>query len=251
MARRNWTREELLLALNLYCKLPFSKFSKDAPEIQKLSNIIDRTPGAVAMKLWNFASLDDSFPQTGLPNASRLDNEMWEEFTGDWEQVALKSELILEAKTHNKEIDVLFNEEMANPLSTETTQTIKARIGQQFFRSTILSNYNYCCCICEMPIGSLLIASHIVPWHLDRVNRLNPCNGLSLCVLHDKAFDRGLITLDEQYQVVLSSELKDLDKLYTVTNSFHYFQSKSIYMPEKFTPKQIFLEFHRNNIFIE
>ena len=104
MARRNWTRQELLLTLNLYCKLPFSKFSEGTYEIIHLAKIIDRTPGAVAMKLSNFASLDDSLSQAGLANASRLDKAMWDEFTGDWDRVALESEEILASLTGNGKV---------------------------------------------------------------------------------------------------------------------------------------------------
>lgn len=56
--RRNWQRKELLLALNLYCRLPFGHYHSRNSEIIKLADFIGRTPDAVAMKLSNFASFD-------------------------------------------------------------------------------------------------------------------------------------------------------------------------------------------------
>lgn len=56
--RRLWTRDELILALNLYLKLPFGKLHSGNPDIIHLAQIIDRTPGSVAMRLNNFASVD-------------------------------------------------------------------------------------------------------------------------------------------------------------------------------------------------
>jgi len=248
MARKRWTRRELLLVLNLYCKLPFSKFDSSTPEIIQLSSVIERTSGAIAMKLSNFASLDDSLPQSGLANASRLDKEIWKEFTDKWGNVAIESEELLNQLTNEKpvsdtEIPLDSNRE------TEKTSIQKTRVGQQFFRSTILGNYHTRCCICGLPIPSLLIASHIIPWKVDAVNRLNPHNGMSLCAIHDKAFDRGFLTLDEEFRVVLSADLSYFSDE-SIERFFIHYQHKPIQLPEKFTPKQDFLEYHRNQVFL-
>jgi putative restriction endonuclease len=53
-----WTREELILALNLYLKLPFGKLHSGNPEIIHLAYLLGRTPGSIAMRLNNFASVD-------------------------------------------------------------------------------------------------------------------------------------------------------------------------------------------------
>ena len=55
-----WTREELILAINLYCKLPFGKLHQNNPEIKHLAQLIGRSNGSLAYKLVNFASLDPS-----------------------------------------------------------------------------------------------------------------------------------------------------------------------------------------------
>lgn len=93
-----WTREELILAFNLYCKLPFGRLHKGNPEIIDLANLIGRTPSSVAFKLVNFASFDPNLKARGIKgasNASKLDAKIWNEFYNDWDALAYESELLL------------------------------------------------------------------------------------------------------------------------------------------------------------
>jgi putative restriction endonuclease len=55
-----WTRDELVLTINLYCKLSFGQLHSRRPEVKELSALIGRTSDAVALKLVNFSSLDPS-----------------------------------------------------------------------------------------------------------------------------------------------------------------------------------------------
>ena len=57
----------------------------------------------------------------------------------------------------------------------------------------------------------LLVASHIVPWSKDKANRLNPSNGLCLSAIHDKAFDQGLISLSNDFRILISEDLAKQD----------------------------------------
>jgi putative restriction endonuclease len=95
---------------------------------------------------------------------------------------------------------------------TDREAIIKARVYQNFFRSAILATYENRCCITGISIPEFLVASHIIPWSKDKKNRLNPHNGLCLNLLHDKAFDRGLITITEDYVIKLSPTLFDYKK---------------------------------------
>ena len=61
-----WTREELILAINLYCKLPFGRLHRNNPAVIHLASLIGRTPSSVAYKLVNFASLDPSLQARGI-----------------------------------------------------------------------------------------------------------------------------------------------------------------------------------------
>ncbi len=89
-----WTRNELILAINLYCKLPFGKLHKTNPEVILLANLIGRTPSSIAYNLVNFASLDPSLRARGIKgavNASRLDKKIWEEYYQNWEELPYES----------------------------------------------------------------------------------------------------------------------------------------------------------------
>lgn len=94
-APRRWTRNELLLAMHLYCRIPFGRQHAHAPEIVELAAALHRTPGSVAMKLNNLTSLDPEEQARGvkgLSGASDLDRQVWNEFQARWEDLALESE---------------------------------------------------------------------------------------------------------------------------------------------------------------
>ena len=120
-------------------------------------------------------------------------------------------------------------------------------MNQSFFRKMILSSYDSQCCITGLPIKELLVASHIIPWSQNPKTRLNPQNGLCLNSLHDKAFDRGYITISTSYQVVISSKIKNFDsKIITMITDY---QGAKMLLPRRFLPKQEYLNYHRENIF--
>ena len=78
--RIGWTRQQLLVAFNLYCRMPFGKMHSRNPEIVKYAELMGRTPSALAMKLTNIASLDPAITSTGrrgLEGASAADKAMW------------------------------------------------------------------------------------------------------------------------------------------------------------------------------
>ena len=131
----------------------------------------------------------------------------------------------------------------------ERETLIRSRVNQSFFRKSILASYENRCCITGITIPELLIASHIVPWSVDKKNRMNPCNGLCLNALHDKAFDTGLITIMPDYTIKLSDTLK---RKYSVIDSFFtYYENKIITLPQRFLPSAEFIRYHNEQIFIK
>jgi putative restriction endonuclease len=248
-----WTREELILAINLYCKLPFGKIHGRNPEIIKLASLINRTPGAVSYKLVNFASLDPSLIARGIKgaqNTSKLDKIIWEEFFNNWDELAYQSEL-LRAKIELKDIEEIHQTEESFVLrdGKEREQLVKTRVNQNFFRSALLASYNNTCCITRINRPELLIASHIIPWSFDTKNRLNPRNGLLLNGLHDRAFENGLITISTDYRVLISSELKKVKDATYLYDYFLKYENVEICLPHRFQPDKEFLKYHNNERF--
>jgi predicted restriction endonuclease len=97
-----------------------------------------------------------------------------------------------------------------------------------------------------LAVQPLLVASHIVPWSIDRKNRLNPRNGLCLNALHDRAFDRGLMTVTADFKVQMSDALKPTNKADNEPMSWLWrFDGTALTLPKKFPPDAALLASHR------
>ncbi|MDD5261842.1 MAG: HNH endonuclease [Methylacidiphilales bacterium] len=254
-----WTREHLLIALNLYCKLPFGSFDSNNVVVKEVAAKMGRTPNSLAMKLSNLASLDPvqrARGIKGLDGASKQDQLMWDEFQGNLPMLGVESEQLLHdlfTKDETKEVDFLQRGKpriIVPSGPTETQATVKIRRGQQFFRQAVLNAYDVRCCISGINVPCLLIASHIKPWGKFPNDRLNPQNGLCLSALHDAAFDEGLITLDEKLSVVLSNQLRGFFPQTALEQNFIPFEGKPIRLPDKLAEPDVdFIRFHREVIF--
>ena len=213
MAQQNiWSKEQTIIALNLYCKIPFNKVSSTHPDIIRIASIIGRSPNSVKMKIGNFGSFDPELKRrgiVGLSNTSKMDEVVWNEFVNDWDKLVFESELLI-AKYSDVPIEKSAEIDIHNlPLGKDREAVIKQRVNQNFFRSTILSSYNIKCCITGLSVSEFLVASHIIPWAKDEKNRLNPFNKLCLNAIHDKAFDKGFITITPEYKIRVSDYLKE------------------------------------------
>ncbi|MFA6814953.1 MAG: HNH endonuclease signature motif containing protein [Lentisphaeria bacterium] len=122
---------------------------------------------------------------------------------------------------------------------------VEVRMNQNVFREMVLQNYHFQCCLTGLPMAEVLRASHISPWATDKKNRLNPENGLCLSATYDAAFDRYLISFDEDYRLIFAPSLKE----YYTNKAFREYFSKQlgqkIMMPKRFMPSQTLLEKHR------
>jgi putative restriction endonuclease len=254
---KQWTRDQLLVALNLYHKLRFGQFDKRQPVVIDLASRIGRTPDAVAMKLSNLASLDPALKLRGikgLEGASNLDRKMWDEFhASPAELVPLSQErfdaLFVETETETTEvIPGTGIRRIPRPPSgeTETVRPTKQRRGQDYFREIVLNNYANRCALTGLPIRELLIASHILPWSHHETERLNVRNGISLNRLHDAAFDQRLIAFDDSLRLLLSKRLKTFLPNESVKSHFEAHEGKPLDLPEDAIPPDAgFLTKHR------
>jgi putative restriction endonuclease len=250
---KNWTNEQAKLAFHLYCQLPFGKLHKGNPEIIRLAKMIGRTPSAVAMKLVNFASLDPAITSSGrkgLDGASNLDREIWEEFHADWERLAVECEMLRRSLDAEPLADEAEETLIPEDFTGETRLVVtEQRIKQNFFRRAVLSSYGGRCCMSGVSEPRLLIASHIVPWSKDKRNRLNPANGLCLSAMHDRAFDQGLISVAEDFRILVSGVLLSSKDDFLQT-TFSPLQGRQIVLPERFRPDVNFLLRHRTEVFV-
>jgi hypothetical protein len=256
-ARNRWTRDQLLIVLNLYHKLRFGQFDQRQPVIIDLAKRIGRTPSAVAMKLSNLASLDPALKLRGidgLKGASELDRMMWADFhENPAELVPLSQERFdaLFVETEMETTEVIPGSgirKIARPPSgeTETIRPAKQRRGQAYFREIVLNNYDNRCAITGMPVRELLIASHILPWSGHEAERLNVRNGICLNRLHDAAFDQGLIAFDDNLRLLLSKRLRDALPHEAVKSSFADYAGIALHFPvDAVAPEPDFISMHR------
>jgi predicted restriction endonuclease len=250
-----WSRDQLIVALKLYCEIPFGKIHYRNPKIIDYAKLIGRTPSALAMKLTNFASLDPEIRSTGrkgLSGASQTDRDIWAEMTSNWSRFASEIEPAESrfGRQNFAESSDSTQTDVPEDYRGETrTTTIEARIGQSLFRQSVLSAYDFKCCVTGINLPELLVASHIIPWRADTNNRLNPRNGLCLSSIHDRAFDAGLISISTDLCLLVSKRLRERESDPFVRNSFHAFAGNRINLPSKFAPDMSFLEYHRANFF--
>ena len=250
MKNTNWTREQALACFNLYCRIPFGKLHSRNPEIIAFAEAIGRTPSAVAMKLVNFASFDPVHQKRnvkGLANASNLDRMLWEEFEAAPNRIAEQSEeefnrLAIPEKESSKELDLPTG-------PTEKPLTRPMRLVQSFFRRSVLASYGYKCSFCGLEVRSLLNASHIIPWNVSVEMRANPRNGFCLCVLHDRAFDRGLMSVDPDSRLLISKRVKKVNPSPLHRVAFLDLDGQRITLPGRFLPDKECLKYHRTSVF--
>ena len=252
--KKLWTKEELILAFNLYLKLPFGKMHKHTPEIIELANLLERTPSSIGMRLGNFASVDPYHQQRGIGGLKGGMNQVkpiWDEFFHNQEELVFQSEQIL-AEKQKTTIEIKYKNILSDikEIKGETIiREVKTRVNQFVFRQMVLGNYESKCAITGIDIPQLLVASHIVPWSKDENERLNPENGICLSALYDKAFDKGLIGINTNYEIVLSHELKKKKDTIFFANSFALIEKQKINNPLGYFPRKQFLEYHLDTIF--
>ena len=244
MSKKLWTRAEEIIVFNLYCKIPFQHSSKNHPEVIRIANLIGRSPSSVNMKIGNFGSFDETLKSkgiVGLTNASKLDAQIWQEFNNRWEELSFESERLLsELQGQTEEL----------PVGQEKIIAVRQRVNQNFFRKAVLASYKNICCITGLNNPELLIASHIKPWSVSNAaEKTNPSNGLCLNALHDKAFDKGFITVTPDYKIHIAKEISDIYDGIAVEKFFKTYDGQKILIPEKFSPRKDFLIYHNDIVF--
>ena len=253
MARDIWTEEQITVVLYEYYRNPFGQFSATKQFVKDLGRLLGRTPGAIVRKVGNLASFDPQMKARGiggLGHTGKLDEVIWNKYFGHWDQLAYDAEILI-AKLKNIEFEQSLDIDLSNlPEGEERKQEVRRRINQTFFRDTILSSYEYRCCITGINNASLLHACHIVGWKEDETNRTNPQNGLCLNVLFHKAYDENLIGISPDYEVFISEDffgakLKEVDKL--TKDCVMSYNKRKLIMPKRFLPDRDLLAKHFEN----
>ena len=139
-----------------------------------------------------------------------------------------------------KELENEINEVASEGIEKEAI--VKVRVNQDVFRNLLLKKYGKCC-LCGVSEHKLLVASHIKPWsECEPEERLDVNNGFLMCPNHDKLFDQGWISFDNNGKIVISEALSQLERVYMNVND-----DMQISLSDG---NRKYLEYHRNNVLV-
>lgn len=191
-------------------------------------------------------STQKSYPRGGFCSAaisSLIDCIL---FDGAQQIVACQTDPLKMSKKLIKHFDITKEGE-------DVVSQTKSRRGQDYFRYMILTNYDSRCALTGIDMPELLLASHIIPWSDKKYKnqRLNPCNGICLSALYDKAFDKGLITFSpDDFSVIISSALRENESKEYYDHHFGCIIGRKLTMPIDYLPDRDFLAYHQENVFV-
>jgi putative restriction endonuclease len=234
--------------------LPFGKMHTRTPEIIEMADLTGRSVNSIAIRLTNFAACDPYHQNRGVKGmvgGIKQCQPIWDEFFWNKELLIFESENIL-AKKENLTIESKFDEILFDikDLKGETKlREVKTRVNQNVFRQIVVANYSNKCAITGIDLPELLFASHIIPWSKNEEERLNPENGICLSALYDKAFDKGLIAVNENYHILISDKLKKKKEADYYGKYFASIENRLLISPQRYFPKKEFIQYHLDEIF--
>lgn len=257
------------MAFALYITLEPRECDDKGLDVQRLAYFLHRTPNSVALKIWNIAAHDTNRKargRVGMKHGSKLDAQVWEwyEETPDAfmeECLNLLQNALWKANQDNFKPKPLASDRHSSletafkllniqaPEGKERTALTLQRVNQSYFRNSLMQNYLHTCCITGIQIPTLLIASHIKPWNVSTpVEKTAASNGLLLNAFHDRAFDQGLISIDDDYRIIVNhSKVRHSD----ANDKWIYdFEGRKITLPSVGQPSHEFIEYHHKYIFL-
>ena len=240
---QNWTEGDVREALALYLVTDFGRFHSRNPDIITLAGRLDRTPGAVALKLSNLAALDESLPQKGMAHASRADRAVWQEFLTDPSgvELAYAAQMAFQPRASLHEPGLSEAPGQFDHRGGSASRPVMQRIGQDLFRRTVLTSYGGRCALTGAEDTRILTASHILPWAEAPAHRMWPTNGICLSALHDRAFERHLISFDQDWRMLIAPSVPPETRRILERGV-----SGSLHMPARFQPDAGFMAQHRS-----
>lgn len=144
--------------------------------------------------------------------------------------------------------DVVSNSLRNLPINESEKKTIKeaivkVRIGQSQFRQALLAIPHRSCQFTGIQQEDLLIASHIKPWSVaDSHERTDVNNGVLLTPTFDKLFDKFLLTVDEDGDVLWSRNRLDSETITKLKRGIESLQTINFKLTQE---NKKYFEFHR------
>jgi putative restriction endonuclease len=136
-------------------------------------------------------------------------------------------------------------------IGKESISEKKSRLNHVIFSRKIKSIYNNTCCLTGLSVPQLNRCGHIIPWSIKPNIRLDPRNGIYLSATYDAAFDKNLISIDKDYRLIVSRQIKHHYTKQVFQDYFQSFEGKQIQLPfVEFRPKKEYLEWHNSKLIV-
>jgi putative restriction endonuclease len=247
---KNWTKGETMMAFALYKLLQTSEHDAKNDDVIRLARSLSRTPAAVALKIQNIAAHDPDGKHRGLVHGSKYDESIWGDYFKNPDGFLNKCLDVMSMRINghpSESFESLDSEAQSTPVGRDLPLEATQRYGQSALRNVLLKNYHARCCLTGIDIKELLVVSHIKPWSVSEpTEKVSASNALLLNAFHDRAFDKGLITINQQLKVVVWDELEH-SKL---NDKWLYsYEGKRISVPEAGVPDREYVTYHNKNIF--
>ena len=137
-----WTRDETILALDLYMRMPFRTIHYCEKPVMDLAQKMGRTPSSLAMKMLNLARLDPTLAKRnvgGLGHGAKEEVAIWEEFASRIDALLNERDRILSSMSGERvkaaEPPVIDDAALKIPPGLEKERLQKVRCNQSHFRS--------------------------------------------------------------------------------------------------------------------
>lgn len=249
--RRSYTEEQEILIIDLYTRTPTSRISNGNPDIIALCDFFNShgypsVVSGIRNKMENLKSVDPEYTsdgRVGRGNIRKGFKDLWlSELEDGFSNLDKHVESAMAAIIAHRPED-----------GTSEVPAWKHRVGQAAFRERVLASFDDTCCISGIRTPGLIQACHIKPFRICKKEgaesqKMDVRNGLCMSILHHKAFDKGLFTIDEDHCVLLSSSLDGLPRDDTF---FLPFEGSRIRETPRTMIGEEYLEYHRKNIFCD
>ena len=165
---------------------------------------------------------------------------------------------IVKPEDEEEAISLSIRNQLVMPFQVKESRTeylTKRNVRERAFRKIILEEYGCLCTVCQssfiLPLGtkeSLVEAeaAHIIS--IEESGPDDPRNGLSLCRRHHWAFDSGLFTIKETYEIKVSQSVLQAERR---RFDLEEYDGESIISPEHeiCRPHEKALQWHQKKVF--
>jgi putative restriction endonuclease len=203
--------------------------------------------------VWNLPGLPKSYLQSGYCSAALreyqsflVEHQHEQSLLGEFEHHKGSEDEVVQKLERELKIPRFMIDGLLDIEGKEVMRMVKTRSNQRVFQKIVMRNYDAVCCITGIEVPEVNRASHIIPWSSGPKTRMDPRNGLYLSATYDAAFDRNLLSLDDDYRIILSRDLKEHYTSESVKTHFLKKEGQKIRLPTSFLPKQDYLEEHRS-----